>query len=374
MKKIITLSLVLASALMADPFVSYPGTKAKGMAGAFTAVANNNSAMYFNPAGMTNFESDDNHGMFTLEVGKGAGYDESATGDETFADSTAYFVAIGTSGNGWNGGLAIYNLYSIRANADIYDTNNVFQGTDFRDQDISVLSGSLSYQITDKIYPMGGKLSVGATLGWGFSGGGLLMSSSTDDEGNSNGSAYDDEVDANGILMAAGIKARVYDSMTFKVDVGANYRARTNMEPVDDEIYDIEQINAMDIPEETAFGIAAMYFTEYGVFTLALDQKNTGYEEATSVENSGFNLRMPNYKTTAIGLDYSGPIINLRGGMYKTTPDTDHIEISGVTFGGAFEWENGLMVEASVDKKSYEYPGMESIDKSLLSVSLNWTF
>jgi hypothetical protein len=363
MKKIITTSLVLASALMADPFVAYPGTKAKGMAGAFTAVANNNSAMYFNPAGMTNFESDENHGMFTLEVGKGAGYNsEESVLEDKFSDSTAYFLAWGTSGSGLNGGIALYNLYTIRA--QVLDESGSYLG--YRDQDISVISGSLSYELMKEMYPMGGKLSIGATLGLGYSGGGTLTSDT---------SGTDEEIDAKGTLMAVGVKARIFNSMTFKVDVGANYRAQTKMESVDDELIALEQIDAMDIPEEKAFGIAAMYFTEYGVFTLALDQKTTNYEDATSWENSSVYLGVPNYKTTAVGLDYSGPLLNLRGGIYKSTPDTDSIEISGITFGAGFEWENGLMVEASVDQKSYEHTSWtESIDKSLLSVSLNWTF
>lgn len=381
MKKIITTSLVLASALMADPFVAYPGTKAKGMGGAFTAVANNNSAMYFNPAGMTNFESDENYGMFTLEIGKAAGFDGEA---EEFSDSTSYFVSLGTSGNGFNGGIALYNLYSVRgvATDDNMDAIGGTIANSYRDQDISVLSGSLSYELAKEIYPMGGKLSIGATLGVGFSGGGLFNWSTTEDDGTTSSSADDDTLDARGTLMAVGIKARLFNSMTFKVDVGANYRAQTKMHSIDDETYTYEQVDAMDIPQEIAFGAAAMYFTEYGVFTLALDQKTTGYEEATKSENSKLFFlvsdnhvyTMPDYKTTAVGLDYSGPLLNLRGGIYKSTPDSDFIEVTGTTAGVGFEWDNGLMLELSVDKKSYTYSGYDIDDKMLYSASMNWTF
>lgn len=58
-KKKIRNLLVLSCAFMlligtayADPFISYPGTRARGMGGAFTAVADDASAVWYNPAGL----------------------------------------------------------------------------------------------------------------------------------------------------------------------------------------------------------------------------------------------------------------------------------------------------------------------------------
>lgn len=387
MKKIITLSLLTASILIADPFVAYPGTKAKGMGGAFTAVANNNSAMYFNPAGMTNFESYQSHKMLTLEAGTGAGYDGPKN---EFTDSFTYFAAYGVSGNGWSGGLAVYSLYTLEGIAT--DSNYQPIGGDFdnsvRKQDISVISASLAYQLVDQIHPWGGKLSIGATLGMGFSGGGLLNYTSESNDGTTSSSVTDKTLDQRGLLYGVGIKARIFESMTFKVDVGANYRAQTEMDSFESDTHSFEQVNGFDIPQEIAFGIAAMYFNEYGVFTLAVDQKTTGYEEASRIENTQFfplyrvsNERLdgvgliPDYQTTAIGFDYSGPMLSLRAGVYESTGvDTDYApQVSGKTIGAGFEY-GSAMLEVSIDSKSYDISEITLNDLTLYSFSANWTF
>jgi hypothetical protein len=90
MKKIILLSAITALTLNADPLITYIGTKAKSMGGAFTAVANNNSAMYFNPAGLVNFDGLENT-MVTFEAGTGVKYDEES---DIHDDKQTSFFAI----------------------------------------------------------------------------------------------------------------------------------------------------------------------------------------------------------------------------------------------------------------------------------------
>jgi hypothetical protein len=119
-----------------------------------------------------------------------------------------------------------------------------------------------------------------------------------------------------------------------------------------------------------------MYFTEYGVLTLAIDKKTTGYEEATSYENSYMLNGMPNYDTTAIALDLSGPDYQFRGGVYSSVPSSDSIEISGTTFGLGITF-GALNLEASVDSRTYSYPyatGTESTNELFGSFSINYAF
>ena len=58
-----TVSLQIISIVYADPFMSYPGTRAKAMGGAFCAVADDASSVWYNPAGVAGDETFD----FVLE-------------------------------------------------------------------------------------------------------------------------------------------------------------------------------------------------------------------------------------------------------------------------------------------------------------------
>jgi len=373
MKKIIILSLMAASAIMADPLVSYPGTKAKGMGGAFTAIANNNSAMYFNPAGMVNFESGSKHAMFTAEVGTGGAFDLS-NAEEPTSSTVNYFVATGFTSPTYGYGLAVYSLYSVKAQA-VDSRGNV----SYKEQDISVLSASASHLLPfgfNDIYPGGGQISVGATLGVAFSGGGLVQIETESTNGTSNSNYDDDVLDQRGFFGAVGIKARLYTSMLFKLDIGANYRSSAALESVhDDDGRTSAPVNGMDMPAELAYGIAAIYQTEYGVVTLAADQKLTSYEEATSAENSNMNFRLNDYETLSVGLDFSGPVYQIRTGAYMSEEQDGengtNLNISGYTLGAGMILDKNMNIELSVDNKTYEWATGQENSEVFASVSLN---
>jgi hypothetical protein len=376
MKKILMLSLMAASAIMADPLVSYPGTKAKGMGGAFTAIANNNSAMYFNPAGMVNFDSNRSNIMFTGEVGTGAAFDFDVNSRDDLTSSTVnYFVAFGMTTPKFGLGLAVYSLYSVRADAVSENGEDV----GYKDQDISALSVSGAYTLTDKLYPGGGRISVGATLGLAFSGGGLIEIETTDSDGTTSSNYEDDTLDQLGYFGAVGIKARLFDSMLFKVDLGANYRSSAELENEDSSTVTTIPVNGMDMPAELAYGIAAIYQTEYGVVTLSADNKTTYYEEATSEENSGLKFRLNDYNTKSVGLDISGPVYQIRAGMYKSEEqDGDNgsygLDVSGYTAGAGMTFNKSVNLELSVDNKTYEWGDGTDTSEVFASLSVNFAF
>jgi hypothetical protein len=356
---------------MADPLVSYPGTKAKGMGGAFTAIANNNSAMYFNPAGMVNFDSDQVNVMFTAEVGTGAAFDLDPTTDLT-SSTVNYFVAAGFIAPEFGFGMAVYSLYSVRAEAVSEDGQYV----GYKDQDISVLSASGAYTLTNGLYPGGGRISVGATLGLAFSGGGLIEIETTSSDGSVSSNYEDDTLDQLGYFGAVGIKARLFDSMLFKVDLGANYRSSAELENEDSSTVATIPVNGMDMPAELAYGIAAIYQTEYGVITLAADNKTTYYEEATSEENSGLYFRLNDYNTQSVGLDISGPVYQVRAGAYRSAEQDGAngsygLDVSGYTVGGGMTFNKTVNLELSVDNKTYEWGDGTDTNEVFASLSLN---
>jgi len=377
MKKIILLSLLTASVLMADPLVSYPGTKAKGMGGAFTAIANNNSAMYFNPAGMVDFDSTKDRTIFTAEVGTGGAFDVSSTSTEPVSSTFNYFVAAGITNPGYGLGIAVYSLYSITAN--VKDPNDSTRYIT-KDQDISALSVSAAYALTNQMYPWGGAISVGATIGMAFSGGGLINYETTDEDGTVSNNYDDSTLDQRGFFGAVGIKARVYKSMTFNVDLGANYRSAASLDSVHDSSNSTTApVNGMDMPSEIAYGMAAMYLTEHGVFTVSVDKKTTGYKESTSPSNSDMIFGLNDYDTLAFGVDFSSPIFQLRGGLYESTEVVDGVNsntlnISGYTVGAGYVFTKEINIELSLDNKTYEFQNRDDKSELFGSLSLNFAF
>jgi len=261
MKKIVLLSLAATLTLSADPLVTYLGTKAKGMGGAFTAIANNNSAMYFNPAGLVNFENLSNANI-TLEGGTGAKYDqEGASIDDRHTTSGSYFFGISSMTPESGFGFAMYSLY---------DLNLEGGNSNYYKEEVSVMSLSGAIRLINQMYPYGGGLAIGVT--------GAYASSYSD---------TDPEIlDVGGFFYTVGLKARVLDHRAFKIDLGFNYRSEAEL--TSDSEY-TNEFKGIGVPQETAFGIAGSYGTEFGLFTLALDYKDTGYEEAT--KDSDFKLR-----------------------------------------------------------------------------------
>jgi hypothetical protein len=268
--------------------------------------------------------------------------------------------------------MAIYSLYSIKTTADDIDGNPV----GYKNQDISALSASFAYELSKEMYSGGGKLSIGTTLGVAFSGSGLMEMKTTKDNGTETSSYSDDTLDQRGYFAMVGLKARVLQTMTFRVDVGANYRTRAAMESVHNgsTTYETAPVNGMDMPSEFSMGVAAMYLSEYGVLTLSLDKRTTGYKEATSAENSDMLVGMPDYNTLAMGIDLSGPEYQVRVGTYSSTPSEDDIEISGVTFGVGMMIGTAWNIEASVDTRKYTLYDNSSTDETFGSVSLNYAF
>jgi len=355
MKKIVVISLASMLTLSADPLVTYVGTKAKGMGGAFTAISNNNSAMYFNPAGLVNFEKRSS-ANFTIEGGQGAKYDEEATtSDKQFTSSSSYFVGISATTPKIGYGVALYTLYDL----NLQDKKN--QNAYYK-EGISVLSLSGAYRLVDTIYPYGGAVSMGVT-------GAYAMSGSSDDS-NSN-----DTLSVSGSFFMVGLKARLLNHRAFKIDVGANYRSYCKLESDDTSTV---KYTGVGIPQEIAYGIAASYGTTFGLFTLAADHRDTGYEEAT--KNTDFTILIPDVSTTNIGFDFSTPSFQIRVGEYKSVYTNKSFnvrfpasDISGYTAGLGISFGENWNIEASYDSRTYKFSNEETTTP-FISASLNYSF
>jgi len=346
MKKIILLSAITAVTLNADPLITYIGAKAKSMGGAFTAVANNNSAMYFNPAGLVNFDGLENT-MVTFEAGTGAKFDgEGATLEDRHTSAGSYFFGLSLIGTDGGFGFAAYSLYdlNLRDGSDTYYT-----------EEIKVISLSAAFKLIDQLYPYGGKLSIGVT--------GATASSFNE---------TDEMLNVDGNFYAVGLKVRALNHHAFKLDLGINYRFSATLEsdPESKSTYFI----AVGIPQETAFGAALSYGTEFGLFTLAADYKDTAYDDAT--KESDFAIRIPDVTTMNLGLEYATAQFQLRAGTYKSTYADDTIdgEITGLTAGAGYIIES-FSFEAAYDSRTYSYNNpSQKATTNFYTVSVNMAF
>lgn len=337
MKKIIILSAFTALTLSADPLVTYIGAKAKAMGGAFTAVANNNSAMYFNPAGLVNFDGLQNT-MVTFEAGTGAKYDATAIPKERHTSSGSYFFGLSIIGKESGFGFAIYSLYDLNLNSS----------SGYQQENVSVMSLSVAFNLVDKFYPYGGKLSLGVT-------GANVFSSSTDTN----------VLNVNGYFYAVGLKYRAIAHRAFKLDLGVNYRSSATLESLYNNFVPV------GVPQELAYGAALSYGTEFGLFTLSADYKNTAYEDATS--ESDFTIRIPDVTTTNLGFEYANSKYQLRAGTYKSTyDDGSNGDISGITAGAGIILSS-YSFEVSFDNRTYT-EGTQTTTVPFYTASVNMAY
>jgi len=346
MKKVVLIAAIAVVTLSADPLMTYVGTKAKGMGGAFTAIANNNSAMYFNPAGLSNFEGMKNASL-TIEGGIGAKIDESSSKfEDYFTSGTSYFFGVSIIGKDGGFGFAMYSLYDLRLEDG---TNN----GSYLQEEITIMSISAALMLIDQIYSYGGGLSMGVTAAY-------ASSFSEDDS---------DVLDVNGYFYSVGAKMRILNHRAFKIDLGINYRSSAELAS-DDDSY--SHYKGVGVPEEIAFGVAISYGTEFGLFTLAGDYKFTGYADATA--NTDFNIRIDDVKTKTVGLDFSNPTYQIRGGIYNTEYDVVTTnEISGYSVGLGFVFSEGFSIEGSYDRRTYSY-GTKETTTPYLSAAFNIAF
>ena len=104
---IILFSVGYIEQAQADPFLNYPGGRAKAMAGTFTAVADDNSAVWFNPAGIAGCVTSD-----TVEGGQVISVTDEAgkldTGDSSFLIGGKF------SADAYGVGLFYYSPYTIK--------------------------------------------------------------------------------------------------------------------------------------------------------------------------------------------------------------------------------------------------------------------
>ncbi|WP_419658180.1 putative membrane protein [Desulfosarcina variabilis str. Montpellier] len=352
--------------VLADPWISYPGTRARSMGGAFTAVADDSSAIWYNPAGLTGKKGID----VIVEYSQAVDIENS----EFTNGENKFFVAADFRGKKIGLGIAYFSPYTISWNYP--ESTNSIYGT--LKEDINVLSFGLAFPSFNERLKIGGTVEL-VTIDYGDSS--LYRDSYgyTYQESNSDSSTsgFSGSI---GVLLDA-IKI---DSSAFTMKIGGVYRFKTSVgdTKTDDEIEDnilFGRPPSYELGLSMAKGITRFKST----ITASVQYGNTDWSEANSNDYS-YRVMENRYDKVSFGLEWTKMLeggikyLSLRAGYYSSKPDEDYYypEVTGITGGVGLKLGKYFAIEATYENRNME---MESYFYNynqrvgLYSVALTWS-
>ncbi|WP_162549557.1 hypothetical protein [Halorhodospira halochloris] len=338
---------------IADPLISYPGTKATSMGGAFTAAPGNVSSLLYNPAAMVrpDFVWEDAEGeiqtqqqvVSSLEYSQSVQAAAGPTGDKVDNYMLGMAALTPTLSYGF--------MYS-----PIWEVSH----GDENAQELDAYMVGFGWDISDRAeHGEGLFISLGASAGY--------LESSADWREDEEDDYSDEE-----FFGVAGLKARIVDTRTFSFDLGGSYRSEATFDEA--EVFDVD--GSMDspvskqpwgLPEEVSYG-AAMHYQGTGyLVSLTASHRETGYEAVTT--------EYDDMETNSVGLELglAGGSLSFRSGYYSSTSDA--IDSDGATLGIGFNAirEHGeLSLELAFEARENTIAGGEDYDEVLSSISMNW--
>ena len=346
----ISTALLLTSSLYADQFAAAPGTKARGMGYAFSAVANNTSAAYYNPAG---YVSDTPYITATIEFGDASSFDQTKNNTNVSGDiydkDSQYFLGFGSFDQDGGWGISMYSLF------DVYITNT--DDTKVIHQSNEVIHLAFSYALNSRI-----------SWGWGIAYVSKLFNSDEDANGvaeKHNGyEIY--PYDSSGYFANFGLLANVYknDETGTKFTLSATYRTEGDLSEDETISGTTTNVEPFDIPEEKVVGAALLLNTDIASFLFTVDKKETTYTYPSYASSD----------TIAMGMEIGFDGFSIRAGKYDSTPQDDDntlsAKVTGATAGINFKIGK-VFWELAVDNRE-----IENIDKTNTfgSISANWAF
>ena len=387
--------------VFADPFMSYPGTRARAMGGAFCGVADDASAVWYNPAGLAEGESFD----LVLEWSQAVAQDEdtkrkfdkdnylTSTGVNPSAlsnEENKIFFAIKwadeTEQN--DGGVALYYMspYTI----DWYyppklEVGNAF-GSIKEDMNIYGLSFALS-SLEDR-------LLFGASLEY------INFSFETEDlyhifTYDSTESMYyyrnaDTRFDnAYGFSGSLGILGVVYDNreQAMRIKLGGVYRfsSSCSADTGTDTAVDTDEVNISEkIVDQLVFSKPASYDIGFSINKSLTFLKSaflfSGQYGVTDWSKTNDTITNE-YKKTSFGVEWqinfqNGILLALRSGMYTSEasePETGWPDVNGFTIGIGTLIGEGWGIDCTNELRDISFDGGKEESISLLSIALTVT-
>jgi hypothetical protein len=396
---------------MADSFSILPGTKAKGMAGAYSAIVEDTTAGYYNPAGYMIF-FEDNRTMFnyiiTAEVIDILSFNDFHNNGlkNKLSKKQKPFIGISAITSKYGMGFSFYSVYdyilqdrdAIIRNTYINDNSlpkTLYTKIDFFHQKADIMQFGGAYNVFE-YNEFNSKVSIGASIGMAFVGGEY----GTDTRKKAlkqylnkektrpyklafAKSVYSGIYSDNSLFYGFGVKARIYDSDAYALNAGLSFKTssssniKSNKESFTATAQEIKgssilSIPSWGIPSARNFSVAFNIKRDFGFFTFAYENSIKAYKEVTN--GSQGDTTTNSFGLEASLMQYS---TQLRVGKYDTiSTGQANINSSALTFGlsympqGIMDFLDYSTIDISIEMKTYK-KGADVVDLNLISLSFN---
>jgi hypothetical protein len=399
---LITFLIFCSNTVYADPYTQIPGTKAKGMGGAFVAVANDGSAIYHNPAGLTSLAMV-NELITTFEVGTGVTFDiaegkcagnyngrNECAWDYFKVNDVQYFLSAAYLWDKYAVSFALYNLYNV-----VYPVNVIVKKMKYN-------SGVYDKSDTDKILYVGQDINI---LQFGFAMKPLkfLSIGATGAGIFSNFKSMTDGFSVNefmiGVLGSLGVLAEVVNVKPIKINLGSAYRTQGVMNfPIKtvylgsfltfpSSYYDVQSVsinpdNIWKVPSELSGGAAIILSLDSISVTLSGDYRYTDYSKMY-VENdlaTADTFRIKPAQSLSFGTELGIlSFIFVRGGYFSSQDSIRLFDSDGYSAGLGYRLGDddfSQFIEISFEHRNYylNLSGTRVLDRgaNLFAASIYW--
>jgi len=309
---------MFGSLLYSDPLSYAPGTRASAVGGAFTAISNNSSASYYNPAGLAaqGFQA-----MYiTIEGGGATKYDYKK---QEFVDD--------------GGGAFDLTVISNRFGLEFS-----WYSTGF-DQDI--MSLSCAYGIMEG-------MSIGLTAGMATT------------------YATEESIEW---FYGLGYKANILNLKQFpvKLDFGISYRSEQSFEELKNNSQ--STYSGYGMPSRAALGVALLLPTKYAAVTISADYVYYGYTSATDYQD--VVVKMKDINEMKIGLSTAFNKVFMGIGYNTSSSEDNNFNLDVMSIGSGIQWEGKSKgwissIDVTYEKRSGNYIDND-IDQSSIMFSIN---
>jgi len=359
----------------ADMFISYPGTRARAMGGTFIAVADDSSAVWYNPAGIAIPGND-----ITFEYSQAVSATYKTTDSNTWSniwtgiqnqveysnDETSYFISLkfGRSlekPRGWGLGLFSYKPYNMTYNVN-YTTTNGTHVVGSVKEELYISGLVFSYDW--------GKFKFGFT-------GEVTDVDCSDSNLYSDYYGYYDKYDTRKITethyftSSLGVLWEVFKGEGgFKLMSGCVYR-HENVGSQEDFVF--------DKPRSYGIGLSTEIPFTWGALILSTQWGGTDYRSISDYElfdvkydniSAGGELRIPLKSLKAISLR-----TGWNNSSSNAKPDSHWADVSAVAGGIGLQLARVLFFESTYEWRRIEKtPFNEDSDVSLISASLSFSW
>ena len=352
-----------------EAFVIGPGSRATAMAGVFSAQADDNTAIWYNPGGLQ--RKDLLASDFTVEFGPVPAGNEFFESDTQASGAESNVKYLGYYQNRipfWQGasdnvgfGIAYFTPYELTF--DIDTRRSVLDPTPFGSVQVNYrqFSVMLSARANEN-------LSYGGTFDWVWTSVNCQDYSPCVDDG-----PY-------GYGFTGGLFYRLYKSEFLNINVAGVWRSRaslgygsTSRSGLDSQL----DKYVPDRPETFNISLGVQHFTSWAYINYNFMYEQVMWDSAVDSELGPLDSGVSDYNNIGIGVELGWPMgegqaLSFRAGIKKSDPESSDISpsVDTLAFGMGYGFDNKHFIDVGINMRSVESVEQEPDEIISLSYSL----